>query len=310
MVIVVKDLHLKESEPYFSAQAAFLSWILSQEWNNSKNCLIQLGDLFNNSCPTPKEYNLAETFLSKVNFKTVYLLAGNHDWSDTKKTFSILPLQNIKNTKLILEKEIIEIEGKRCAFLPYKNKYREEYSEVSDDFTNTDLVFHHLEDETIAFGKNKQGINLSKWKGKRIGGHIHKSQKNYELGMPVQSRVDEKGQKNNLFCIDGNKESYISIPKFLDYYDVEYGEPLPKVEAQFPIWDIHNAPSPSEARKFYFGNYIRKVFIKNKKESSIEVDKVQSKKKTLIELFNEYISKRNDLSDSAINRLRTIISKK
>jgi len=316
MIIIEKDKHTKAKAPFWRAHIEYHKWFLEQDFNNENNTFISLGDLFDCAIPTPDEVDSIISLYAKSKFKKIYLLAGNHDYSDSLKVHSILPLRNNPRVELILEPCQKIIEGKKFFFMPHyvhsENflPMREFYENPPSEFVENDYLCFHIEDETIQFGKNKTGIDLSKWKGKRLGGHIHKIQKNYELGMPVQSRFDEKGQINNLLCIS-DKEQYIPIPKFLDFYDAMYGEPLPKVEAMFPIWDIHDAPSSSEGRKYYFGNHIRKVFVKNEKKDAVEIKKNQpAKRKTLVEFFQEYIAKRTDLSSSTIDRLKNTISKK
>jgi len=317
MIIIEKDKHIKETEPFFSAIQAYDSWVLEQEFNNDQTTFISLGDLFHNALPTPKEYDEAEKFFAKSKFKKIILLAGNHDFSGTRNSHSILPLQNNPRIELILEPCQKVIEGKTFLFLPYYTQssvlppMKEYYSNLPEEYKINDYILYHFDDETIQYGKHKTGIDISYLKGTRVGGHIHKSQKNYELGMPVQSRFDEKGEKNNLLSI-ADKATYIEVPKFLDYYEVEYGKDLPKVEALYQIWDIKNAPSNKQARKFYKEKYssihIRDIEVKEQKED--EITHKGETKKSILEYFNYYIEKRTDLPDWTKDRLRELIQKR
>lgn len=302
MVLIEKDKHLKEAEPFFSAIKDYHNCVLDQEFNNENTTYISLGDLFHSSLPTPKEYDEMERFLNSSKFRKIYLIAGNHDYSGSKKSYSILPLQNNPRVKLVLEPTLIGIEHNSYLMLPHLpgSKMKQVYENLPGNLSQADYILYHFEDETIQYGGHKNGINISYLRGKRIGGHIHKSQTNYELGMPVLSRYDERGDKNTLFSIENNVESFIEIPKFLDYYSVEYGQELPAVEAKYPIWDVLNAPSTKLVDMK--DSYIHKIEVV-KKDKNIE-----TKSASRIEDFlNNYISNRDDIIDWAKIRLRDLI---
>lgn len=314
MIIIEKDKHTINKQPFWNAHLDYHFWLLNQSFNNESNTFISLGDLFHNALPDPDEMDAIIALYEQSKFKKIYLLAGNHDWSDSKKSFSILPLRNNPRVELILEPCQKIIEGKKFMFMPHYvysetfSPMKEYYQNPPQELIDNDYLCYHVEDETISFGKRKKGIDLSKWKGKRLGGHIHKIQHNYEIGMPIQSRFDEKGQKNNLFCIS-DKESFIDIPKFVDYYDIEYGQDVPEVEAKYPLWDIHNAPSVKAAKKLYSNLFIHKVYIANKKQEEVQAKK-ESGSKALMNYFNNYISKRNDVPQYIQDKLREIIAKR
>ena len=314
MIIVEKDRHMTRNEPFFSAHKDYDNWLINNSVLNSKeNTYISLGDWYTLATPKPDEIDETERFFNEFHCHKI-ILAGNHDFSDTDKIWSIYPLANSVNTEIILEPCVRTIGNNTFAFLPFykhlKNypPMKEYYSNLGEEFVNADYVCYHFEDETINFGKNRKGIDISYLKGKRLGGHVHCSQKNYEIGMPIISRYDERNQKNNLFCIKDKEEFFIDIPKFIDYYSVEYGKKLSEIEAKYPIWNIESAPSRKQAKEFYnnLKDYeIHEIKVLNKKEKQIEN---HSNEKSIISIFNDYIEKRKDLTTESISRLRQIVS--
>jgi hypothetical protein len=305
MIIFEKDRHVKKTEPFFSAHKEYNKWLLEQDFNNKNTTFISTGDLYNSSVPTPEEIDITEKFIN--DFKgNLIIIAGNHDYSISEKVYSILPLRNYSKVKIITEPCVLNVENYSIAFLPFiKNvKYmKETYENLSDEFINTDYIVYHFDDESVS----NKGIDLSYLKGKRIGGHEHLSRKNYELCVPIIGKYDERGNQPTLLKID-NEEQFINVPRFIDYYSIEYGEDLPKVEAKFPIWNIENAPSKNQGEIFYKNAYIHEVHIINKKK--YEIKKKNNRTTSQIEFFEEYIKERTDFEDWAITKLKNIIMKK
>lgn len=318
MIIIEKDKHLRREEPFFNAHKDYFDWLIHQSFNNNKNTFISLGDFFHTSHPTPDEVDLAIASLNKLLFKDMYILVGNHCYSSLLKTYSILPLANNPRVHIISKPCQIKIENKTFLFLPfYKDELfdippmKDYYSNLPKEFHTNDYICHHIEDETVSFGKKNTGIDLSYLTGKRIGGHIHKSLPNYEIGMPILSRADERGEKSTLFAIDGDKEFFISIPSLVDYYDVLYGEDLPEVEARYPLFDIIDAPSYKQARTFYREKNpairIHAIKLSEEKEESIKaIDNVSGI--TIKDHFESYIEERTDLPEWAISKLRELVT--
>jgi len=121
-------------------------------------------------------------------------------------------------------------------------------SEIKDK--NYDFIFSHVEDETNHFTESY--CDLSVLKGKRIFGHIHIPNKNY-LGSALITRYDEHSKDSFLGIIDIETKKYNQelIPKFLDYYEIEYPKPLYMVNAKYQIWDIFGALDKDSALKIF-----------------------------------------------------------
>jgi hypothetical protein len=300
MIIIEKDRHERGDSPFFEAHKFYNNWLLNKDFNNESTNFISLGDWFHSSHPTPEEIDEEMRFLSNSKMK-FFLLAGNHDWSGVLKQYSILSFRNLSNVEIICEPCVKTIEGKTFAFLPhYKNLkvMKELYTNLSEEFVNADYVCYHFEDET------QHGIDISYLKGKRFGGHIHTQCKNYELPMPITSRYDERGLDNGIYNLTEDK--IISVPKLIDYYDIEHGDEIPIGLAMFPMINIKNAPSKQLAQEKYKDNYIHEIYVVNKKKEKI-VSCVDDKKISILDFFNNYIKDRNDLEDSTKLRLKNYI---
>lgn len=303
MIILEKDRHERGDSPFFEAHKFYNNWLLDKDFNNESTNFISLGDWFHSSHPTPEEIDEEMRFLSNSKMK-FFLLAGNHDWSGVLKQYSILSFRNLSNVEIICEPCVKTIDGKTFAFLPhYKNLkvMKELYTNLSEEFVNADYVCYHFEDET------QHGIDISYLKGKRFGGHIHTQCKNYELPMPITSRYDERGLDNGIYNLTEDK--IISVPKLIDYYDIEYGDEIPIGLAMFPMINIKNAPSKQLAQEKYKDNYIHEIYVVNKKKEKI-VSCVDEKKISILDFFNNYIKDRNDLEDSTKLRLKNYIRSK
>ncbi len=303
MIILEKDRHERGDSPFFEAHKFYNNWLLDRDFNNESTNFISLGDWFHSSHPTPEEIDEEMRFLSNSKMK-FFLLAGNHDWSGVLKQYSILSFRNLSNVEIICEPCVKTIEGKTFAFLPhYKNLkvMKELYTNLSEEFINADYVCYHFEDET------QRGIDISYLKGKRFGGHIHTQCKNYELPMPITSRYDERGLDNGIYNLTEDK--IISVPKLIDYYDIEYGDEIPIGLAMFPMINIKNAPSKQLAQEKYKDNYIHEIYVVNKKKEKI-VSYVDEKKISILDFFNNYIKDRNDLEGSTKLRLKNYVRSK
>lgn len=293
-IICIGDLHLDIKEPHFNAGREFVRWFLDSEYNSSENIMLMLGDLYHHASPNPKVHELGIHFIKECKCFKKYILAGNHDFNKLQESWSIQPLSKIEDVELILTRTYLENfhnSGLNFLFLPFvydksrvlgnitqKDFYEQSFEKA--DFVH--YVFHHLEDETISFNGDYNGINLSQYKNaKRVGGHIHHRQKGY-LGSSIIGRFDEKDKKSYLLEIDlkTKEENYVELPRFLNYINLDYSvDKVPystlssfenngKGYFEYRIYDILNAPSRDEAYSKFKGLYIREVFLK--KDESIE----------------------------------------
>ncbi len=279
--VVVGDLHIRKEEPFFTAGKRILRDIT--ETTNDGDFILLLGDTFHTSKPYPEEYNLFIRFIKNNLKKKIIILQGNHDFNGTWNSYSIDPLKNFDNVRVIKEPCILESEdGKRSLYLPWistnflkendfssktmKEFYENEFSESSfftkiEKSFNVDALYqnssinylyYHFEDETVFMGGENHGIDLSKYDKmfpgiKRIGGHVHLQSKNY-IGTPYQTRYDERNQKGKILIRDSGKGEDFrekELNTYLEFVDIDYNENIEDYNNSEIdyILTVKNAPS-------------------------------------------------------------------
>ncbi len=316
-LIVLGDTHFKVEEPFFSAGKSFMKWFSKQNFNDDNNYLICLGDLYHESKPNPKVIKAVENwFLNELKFKQMFILSGNHGYNRAKDSYAIEPLINFGNIKLLKEPQIFNIENVKILTLPYFYPYTLEdippmekyYSDLPEELrTKVDFIFGHMEDETSHF--TDYYCDLSYLKGEKIFGHLHIPSGHF-LGSAFISRYDEKGKSGNLEIIDIKTKNtkLIPIPIFLDYYDVNYPDSIPKVSAEFPIWNIHDISDKESVLEQYPDIYIHEMFKKQTRKKLKRKD-ISTSKKSIMEYFKEYIQLNKYIDDRLESRLIELIKK-
>jgi hypothetical protein len=253
-VLVIGDLHLKHTSPYFEAQQQFLNWL---DENYRGNTFIFVGDELDSSAPDWEVFSMFANFLEKQT--QVYLLGGNHTHSRRKG--SVLEgINHLPNVKVILEKEEITINNYKCLFLPFKYSLsmKEEYESLKGSY---DFIFTHITPPESAFGN--EGINLSV-QGTTIHGHIHLAKnfihnenQHYIIGVPIATRHGEID--NPIFEIVEGKIVEITHPSYFEYETVEFGQ-LPKNKNN--VLNIINAPDSNSVNDFYKDYFVRDIELK------------------------------------------------
>ena len=154
-----------------------------------------------------------------------------------------------------------------------------------------DFIIFHFEDETQEFG-NEKTINLSKLKGKRIGGHIHVGGKNY-VPSPIPNKSNEVLPERYLYLLDTETKELekILIPNFLDYQSVNLYEDIKPSNALYTVYEIRNYVNKEEAISYYRKKYGEDFFInKMVKQSLTESSehKRSEKVRSTKELWEDY----------------------
>ncbi len=316
-LIVLGDTHFRVDEPFFSAGKAFMKWFAEQDFNNENNYLIHLGDVYHNSKPNPRVIMRVEHwFYKQLKFKRIDILAGNHGYNRKRKSYSIEPLVNFDNINIILYPVEYFIEGLKLLFLPYYYPFTNDFPPMEEHYANLsgqfeseshDFIFTHMEDETSHF--SDYYCDLSYLKGQRISGHIHIPSGHF-LGSAFISRYDEKGKSGFLKIIDIKTKNIdkINTPRFLDYYDVNYPDSLSQIEAEFPIWNIHDIPNKESALKQYPDIYIHEMF-KKQTRKKLKRKSISTSKKSIMEYFKDYIQLNKYIDDRLESRLIELIKK-
>jgi hypothetical protein len=306
-LICISDTHFRKDEPFFNAQKEFVEWFIKQEFNNSDNYFIHIGDVLNSSIPNPDAIDLAIHMNNNLKFKEKHYLVGSHDYNRTKNSYACTSLGREKNTKIIYEPENIKIGNLRCLLLPFlydkteflgnqtMKEFYENYKNVSDDF-----IFYHFQNSKIKFSKeDENGIDITNLSGELIGGHIHKRQENY-LGSCLIQRFDEKGKESYILKIDieTKEREYILSPKFLDYEEINYENPksefLNRAEEFLKyerIFNIINSPSEDAAREKFKGLYIHEIKLKPNEEDDVYLQESEKENKTILDYFDSFCEK-------------------
>lgn len=290
-LIISGDDHIIEKEPFFSAKRDYFNWYSAQYFNNPNNYALFLGDLFDKSLPSPNEYKLAINFINSLKFKKIIILGGNHCYCRSRNSYSINVFKEFENIVVITDHQEITIESLKCYLLPYiypkVNKSIKDIYEALELEEEFDYVFGHLSNVPL-FGEE---IDISHIKGKKVMGHVHIIKDDF-LGVPVITRYDERGQDCKLLSIDlfSKEETIINVPKFIDYYSLEYPNDPETVDALYPIWDILNCPVDTNiVWEKYKNLFIRRIEKQKDTEYYEELETDNSSSKTIQEHLIEYI---------------------
>lgn len=309
-IIVFGDDHVRFDEPFYSAKEAYFDWVIEQDFNNDSNIAVHVGDFFHSNHPTPREYDLAYWFLNSLNFNRIFILAGNgiHEYNRVKENYAIEPLDRINNVEIIVQPQESKLENLNILFLPWvpNRKYndmtmKEWYESLPE--TQYDYIFGHFAHKKF-FGTE---INIPQLKGKKRMGHVHVPDNEY-VGVNTITRADENGIDCKLQVIDmkTKEESIIKVPKFLDYYEVEYPNKLPEVEAQYSLWTIKNAPNKEKAEYEYKNIYIKDIQLEKNFIENSNITNITEEKKDISEYLDSFI-KDFKIKKSVENKIRSVL---
>ena len=270
MIVAWGDLHLNDSRPWsYNVSKEIIKTIIDSEYNVKENTLVLLGDLTETAFPSGLITDLLLTLFSNLNYKEVYVLVGNHDKKPNKQGKLVLSYKFLQSksvsrlfsrTKITVVDELLEttIENKNILFMPYlfsdSGMKWEDYEKID---TNCDILFGHFTDTSLMDIKERT-VNISKIKAKYIClGHQHNPAKHY-IGSVVPNSTSEANKSRAFWVFDENKK-IIPLPTLCDYYTVRFPNPLPEVEAKYPIWTIENCASPEIAQEQYGDIYVHKT---------------------------------------------------
>jgi hypothetical protein len=307
-IVEIADNHNRDEPHFFEATRAFYRWFVDQDFNVPENTLLDGGDHWHRSRPSPTEYELFYTeFERKLRFGRKIALRGNHDratpseGTSEHETNSIDPLV-AHGFDIILSAKATTIGSLTCLFLPYQHDYmskdelisKDEFYDkiMNNDWTSVDcreipafsglsidddknFVFYHFPDETQpTFGKSR-GVDLSVLvaKGWRpIGADIHVQSDRY-VGPPRPTRADEAGQRGRIAIIDDQtgEVEYRSCPMFLDFIRVKYGDPARYNEEGETLLIVEDAPSTDAAKEMYGEKNIWDISLESFEEKSKDI---------------------------------------
>lgn len=302
MIINLGDFHVRSDfKPYWEALLEFKDWFHKQEWNKEENIFIQEGDFFHYSNPNQIENDYAYDFLQGIKCHRKILLSGNHDFDHKEKINAIVAFQSMENVEIIELPGKMELEGKTFCFLPWMPRgldgasLKEYYENRKDLKEGNDFVVYHFADETFPFGN---GVDLTSYSGKRLGGDIHKQSDNY-IGPPLVTRFDERHQQGRVGLIQ-NDLFYVPVPMFFDYEEIEFGDKIEEQEHAYRSYDIINAPSKHRVEELYGDYHIHSIKVLVEKTEYSEEESTKQSKDSLEEYWKEF---------STINTVDTDVSK-
>lgn len=334
-LIVVGDMHLQDKEPKKSQCLDVLDWIFNSDFNNPSNTLLMLGDL----CEINSPYELYEIFIdcfeNRSRFAKILIIEGNHECANQSTVLSLF--RPLKNVEVITEWKAWKYYNCNLLFLPfynhegtdkkpmvetYSNLYSIEYDDIfsgehrimSD--TEFDYGFGHIEDDTEHF--SKKFCDTSKLKVKTwMNGHIHTANiqnGGHYLGACTLNSSTESGRTPYIAKINGETKEYelIEVPKFLEYYEVEYPNPLPKITIKYGLFLVRNSLDKKvteeeyskQAEELGFKFYARKFL--SKKSKVLEVGEVEKTENLTFDDFADSV----ELDDSVRDICKEVIKLK
>lgn len=316
-LVVCGDIHLQSHEPKRSNAIDTLNWIFEQDFNNENNSILFLGDL----CEVNANFECFEVFVdffvNKSKFEQIYLLTGNHDLGNLDNVLSLF--RPLKNVKVITDWEVIDFYNTKILALPYYNHesterksmvevYSHLYENEEIENVEFDYCMGHIEDETNHF--SKKYCDLSQLKVKHfLHGHIHTcnlQNGGRYLGSACMNSSTEHGNTKYLAIIDGETKEYElkEIPKFMEYYTVEYPNKLEKPKTKYAIFMVKNVLDKNvaleeyskQAKEMGFEFYTNKVLKQRVTEVEIDDDLEKSEKPTF-EKFAKSVGLSNEAFD-------------
>lgn len=320
-LIVVGDMHLQNKEPKKSQCLDVLDWIFNSDFNNPNNTLLMLGDL----CEINSPYELYEIFIdcfeNRSRFAKILIIEGNHECANQSTVLSLF--RPLKNVEVITEWKAWKYYNCTLLFLPFynhegtdKKPMVEEYSNLggkiatfngegfSDEF---DYGFGHIEDDTEHF--SKKFCDTSKLKVKTwMNGHIHTANiqnDGHYLGACTLNSSTESGRTPYIAKINGETKEYelIEVPKYLEYYIVEYPNKLEKPKTKYAIFTVKNALDKNvaleeyskQAKEMGFEFYTNKVL--KQRVTEVEMNDVEKSEKPTFEKFSKSVGLSNEVFD-------------
>lgn len=325
-LVVVGDIHLQSKSPKYDNAIDTLNFIFNDEnLNNENNEILFLGDLCEINSPFSCFEKFVDYFVNRSRFNQIYLLTGNHDVANLDNVLALF--RPLKNVKVITDWEIVKFYNCKILALPFYNHEgvadKQPMTEVySNLYKNEELMkmeidycCGHLESDRCHF--SKKYCDLSKLTNVKhfLHGHIHNCDidKGY-LGSACMNSVSESGIDKKIAIIDGETKAceFITLPKFLEYYEVEYPNKLPKIDTKYGLFLVRNSLDKKvteeeyskQAEQMGFKFYARKIL--SKKSKVLEVGEIEKTENFTFDDFADSV----ELDDSIRDICKEVIKLK
>ena len=322
-LVVCGDIHLQSKSPKYDNAIDTLNWIFNnKDLNNENNSILFLGDLCEINSPFSCFEKFVDYFVNYSKFNQIYLLTGNHDVANLDNVLALF--RPLKNVKVITDWEIIKFYNCNFLMLPHYSHegteklsmietYSNLYKTVTEEF---DYAFSHVEDETQHF--SKKFVDVSKLNVKRwLNGRIHNGNAwngGHYLGSACMNSVAESGVDKKIAIIDGETKEceFVTLPKFLEYYEVSYPDSLQKIDTKYGLFIVKNSIDKNttleeyskQAESMGFKFYARKIL--SKKSKVLEVGEVEKTENLTFDDFADSV----ELDDSIRDICKEVIKLK
>lgn len=283
MIYIIGDIHFSAANNWkLNIGDNIVKWFKDRFIDCKNDSIIFLGDIVDNFInPGEITKQVTELFCHcSNNFKSVYILTGNHDVDYFKHRadnfLRFVPLK-FDNVKLIEDIDTATIENVSFLFMPHKMletgvSLSQYYSTIDWDEqlkeSNT-KKFDYALGHWIIFDKNSNayinrlGINTDNIPATNIlCGHIHnRISKNY-AGSVYACNPTEVSDDRVMFKITKDSIEEEKLPTFVEYKDLDYPEmPKRQVGNKYltTVYTIHNIYSEAEALDYYKNLYVKSV---------------------------------------------------
>lgn len=323
------DLHLRKEQPFLGAAMNTLGLIRQEVKEGDR--VVFLGDFFHTARPYPEELRIARNFFEDCK-GTVYILAGNHEYLQTRDSY-VEDIFKGSDIRFLDEPEELKIGSDSFLALPFMPYYRysqkgfsslKEYYEdwLLNKWTPSDdddplYVIYHFEDETVFMGPDELGVDLTVIQSRvpnrqvvRIGGHVHIPSHTY-LGTPYATRKDESGKISCYWIKDSSEGRFepVELEEQIRYITTEYDN-LSSLElkgAQYYILSVNEIPSVDAlyAWKSKYPNVFIDDYSLKFGEDRALVEDDGNKERSISELLKLFI-KQNKVDPDTANYLLSV----
>ncbi len=312
-IIVFGDLHLNDERPWsLEAGKALLDYFKNDcADNNDNNIGVFLGDITEKASISPLVYEMLFSLLSNLRFKRTYILSGNHDRKRKKgKLFSPLSFLQLedspyKNIRYITNPELYEEEGIPLIFLPFRSISEEpnmsQYVEGLDSswyLMKNAKIFGHFTD-TSNTSLRDNFIDVTKFQGEIILGHIHMPLSPNYVGSVVPNSITEKGIERyyRVYSKSGSHRK-VKLPSIIDYFEVTFPEPIVAPTCKVPVFTVLNCQSVEAAVNLYPDFYIKKCIYENLVDTDSFSKAINfSDEKSLVKVIEGWLGEQKTLAD-------------
>lgn|SRR5574344_42931 len=288
-LFIFGDVHLSAINRWnFDAGNNFINWFKNENFGNkADNEVVFVGDIAERDTnPGDVIEQMDRLFsIASEKFSHVYICMGNHD---TKKyhdvqQHSLKFLNNKENTDVIEnEAEIITKNEFDMLVLPWKrvdNMTLADYYNTKlpkEMYTkNYDVMIGHWnikEDKGMEW--MREGVDIKLFNPKNFAiGHIHTRPRNEYIGSIFPNNISEQvpNQSRGYKVIDETKkESYVTMPNFLEYVTIKLGDPVPAQRDNCAYaYIISDCDSIAQAEEKYPGLNIRNI---ERKETALNAN--------------------------------------